>query len=51
MNTDLIDQFHAGMLRIYEIAPDECHYRASRYLQMVRNRGGLEAAKKLLHRS
>jgi len=51
MNTDLENQFHAGMLRIYERARDEAHYRPTYYLRMVRNRGGVEAAKRLIHKN
>jgi hypothetical protein len=50
MNTDLENQFHAGMLRIYERARDEAHYRPTYYLRMVRNRGGVDAAKQLIHK-
>jgi hypothetical protein len=50
MNTDLENQFHSGMLRIYDHARDEAHYRPSYYLRMVRNRGGFDAAKRLINR-
>lgn len=43
--------FHKAMLDIYYKAGKECRYYARRYLQLVRNRGGLEAAKKLLKAS
>ena len=41
--------FHEAMLEIYERAKTECHYNASRFLQMVAERGGLGAARYLLH--
>jgi hypothetical protein len=41
-------QFHAEMIRIYERAKSECSYNATRFLQMVTQMGGLEAAKALL---
>lgn len=47
-NTKLELLFHEAMLGIYVKAGKECKYYARRFLQMVRNRGGLQAAKKLL---
>jgi hypothetical protein len=41
--------FHEAMLEIYERAKTECHYNASRFLQMVGERGGLSTARYLLH--
>jgi hypothetical protein len=41
--------FHEAMLEIYERARTECNYNANRFLKMVGDRGGLEAAKYLLH--
>ena len=41
--------FHEAMLEIYERAKTECHYNASRFFQMVGERGGLGAARYLLH--
>lgn len=41
--------FHEAMLEIYERAKTECHYNASRFLQMVVERGGLGTARYLLH--
>lgn len=49
MNTSGESAFHDAMLEIYERAKKECGYNATRFLQMVRRRGGLHAAKKLLH--
>ena len=43
--------FHDAMLEIYERAKTECHYNASRFLQMVGEKGGLETARYLLHAS
>jgi hypothetical protein len=43
--------FHQEMLGIYESAKDRCSYTASRFVQMVRERGGIQAAKGLLHSS
>lgn len=41
--------FHRAMLGIYQSALSECGYRATRFRQMVNERGGLRAAKELLH--
>lgn len=41
--------FHEAMLEVYGRAKTECHYNASRFLQMVGERGGLETARYLLH--
>lgn len=41
-------EFHAEMLKIYERARDEVDYVANRFLHMVGDKGGLEAAKALL---
>lgn len=49
MMTDPEKKFHQAMLLIYERARDECGYNATRFLQMVNSRGGLEAARLLLH--
>jgi hypothetical protein len=40
--------FHDEMLAIYRRAMQDFNYPATRYLGMVRRRGGLGAAKKLL---
>ncbi|MFX0195965.1 MAG: hypothetical protein ACFFCW_07570 [Candidatus Hodarchaeota archaeon] len=45
---DLENMFHHAMLSIYERAKHECGYNATRFLQMVNERGGLQAAKVLL---
>lgn len=49
MPTQLERLFHNEMLHIYERARTECHYTATRFLQMVVEQGGLSAAKALLH--
>ena len=41
-------KFDAAMEEIYQLAKQECHYTARRYLAMLRRRGGLETAKRLL---
>lgn len=43
------EQFHEGMLSIYERAKSECNYNATRFLQMVVEQGGLQPARSLLH--
>ncbi len=40
--------FHEEMLGIYEKAKKECGYIATRFLQMVQEKGGLKAAKQWL---
>ena len=40
--------FHNEMLRIYDKAKEECHYNATYFLRMVREMGGVAAAKRLL---
>lgn len=48
MNT-LEEQFHEQMLNVYRNAKEKCSYPATRFRQMVSERGGLKAAKDLLH--
>ena len=43
------DEFHSAMLRVYDRARDECGYRATYFLRMVQDLGGVEAAKRLLY--
>lgn len=45
----LESKFGEAMEEIYQLAKQECHYSARRYLAMLRRRGGLETAKRLLH--
>jgi hypothetical protein len=47
--SQLEQRFHQKMLEIYQRAATECSYRPIRFLQMVTERGGLVAAKDLLH--
>lgn len=44
----LARRFHQEMMGIYERAARECSYRPTRFLRMVTERGGLEAARELL---
>jgi len=48
-STNRESAFHQAMFEIYERAKAECHYNASRFLQMVAERGGLSTAQYLLH--
>ncbi len=43
-------RFDAAMHDIYVRAAADCNYRATRYLQMLRRRGGVETAKVFLRR-
>lgn len=49
MARDQEGAFHEAMLAIYDRARTECKYNATRFLQMVGERGGLETARYLLH--
>lgn len=49
MSRNLEPAFHETMVSIYEMAKAECHYNATRFLQLVNEHGGLHAAKTLLH--
>ena len=46
--SDLELAFHERMQRIHEQARTECGYSATRFIQMVMEHGGLQAAKLLL---
>ena len=48
---DLKTGFDQAMIEIYNRCARECDYRPTRFLQMVHDRGGLAAAKALLHAS
>jgi hypothetical protein len=48
MTKDQEAQFHEAMLNVYERAKRECRYTATRFFQMVTDRGGLAAARMLL---
>lgn len=41
-------QFHREMLEIYKLCVRECNYRPTRFVDMVNDRGGLDAARALL---
>jgi hypothetical protein len=43
--------FHAAMMNVYRRALKECQYKATRFLQMLYDHGGLETARILLHAS
>jgi len=49
MPTDLEKRFNDAMLDIYRRAKGEAGYTASRFLGMVTDQGGYEAARTLLH--
>lgn len=42
--------FHKAMIRLYQNAKDEIGYNATRFLQVVSQKGGLPAAKELLRK-
>lgn len=46
----LEQEFQRAMLGIYNSALQNCNYKATYFLQMVNELGGLQAAKKLLHK-
>jgi hypothetical protein len=46
--TDVEIRFHQAMIGIYEMAKEDCNYNATRFLQMVSERGGLKTARTLL---
>lgn len=48
--TDLERQFTKDMMNIYAIAKKECGYQASRFIQLVVEKGGVSAAKQLIHK-
>ena len=47
-DADLIKGFHRAMIDIYTTAKRECGYNASRFLQMINEKGGLATAKQLI---
>lgn len=51
MPNELEKRFHDAMLNIYKRAKKEARYKASRFLTMVTEQGGVEAARTLLHAS
>ena len=46
--TQLEMQFHADMVNIHKTAKKECGYNAVRFLQIISNKGGVEAARQLI---
>jgi len=44
-------QFHDAMLGLYKTAISEAGYNATRFLRMVSENGGMDAARTLLHAS
>ncbi|CAN5760206.1 hypothetical protein BH24DEI2_BH24DEI2_10550 [soil metagenome] len=48
MNSDLEQQFDLAMMNIYKRALAEANYKATRFLQMLTTRSGLEVATTLL---
>lgn len=46
--TELEKKFDQAMIDLYQTAIDECNYRATRFLQMVLEHGGLATARMLL---
>ena len=51
MPTELKAQFHEAMLEIYRRAKSDAGYNATRFLGMVSEQGGYEAARTLIHAS
>ena len=49
MPNQLEIEFHEAMLNIYRTAKSEAGYNAQRFLQMVVDHGGIEAAKMLIN--
>jgi hypothetical protein len=47
----LEQRFDAAMMNVYRRALSECHYNATRFLQMLYDHRGLETARILLHAS
>jgi hypothetical protein len=48
---DLEAKFDGAMMNVYRRALSECHYNATRFLQMLYDHRGLETARILLHAS
>lgn len=46
--TELERKFNIAMRDIYEVAKRECGYNATRFMQMVAEKGGVAAAKQLI---
>jgi hypothetical protein len=48
MTTETQKRFHAAMIEVYNRAKTEAGYTASRFLTMITDQGGYEAARTLL---
>lgn len=46
--TDLERKFHNAMIDVYRKAGKECGYKATRFLQMLGEKGGVKTAKELI---
>ena len=46
--TDVERKFNIAMMDIYKTAKQECGYNATRFMQMVAEKGGVAAAKQLI---
>ncbi|MGV8125369.1 MAG: hypothetical protein AB2L14_36955 [Candidatus Xenobiia bacterium LiM19] len=51
MASDLEKRFHKELIEGYYILKRECNYNATRFLQLVQEKGGLQAAKDLIRSS
>ena len=49
--TELEKRFNIAMKDIYEIAKRECGYNATRFIQLVAEKGGVAAAKQLINKT
>lgn len=45
---DIERKFHTAMVDVYRKADKECGYRATRFLQMLGEKGGVKTAKELI---
>lgn len=48
MRRDLESEFHDAMVAIYNSAKRACGYNATRFLQVLSNKGGVQTARDLL---
>ena len=51
MPTNLEQRFHQAMIEVYKEAKSKLGYNATRFLQMVTEHGGVEAARRLINAS
>lgn len=49
--SELEERFGNDMIYIYNAAREECNYNASRFLQMIYDKGGLAAARQLIRKT